>query len=56
MCGSEAYSELNRESKMDVFAKPANGWKPLTTFTKSSILDVRLDSEYASAESYLTSI
>lgn len=25
ICGSEAYSELNQESKMDVFAKPANG-------------------------------
>ena len=33
---------------MKLFAKIANDWEPLTIFVKSSILDVRLGSEYAS--------
>ena len=45
---SEAYSEPSRTSKMKLFAKIDHGFQPLTIFLKSSILDVPLDSEYAS--------
>ena len=41
----EAYSEPSGTSKMEFFAKIVNGWKPLTIFAKSSILDIRLGSE-----------
>ena len=45
----EAYSEPSRTFKMELFAKIFRGKKPLTTFAKSSIVDVRLDSQYVSA-------
>ena len=37
---TETYSESYQASKMELFAKIVNGWKPLTIFAKSSILDV----------------
>ena len=37
---SEAYSKTCHTSKMDLFEKTANGFQPITIFTKSSILDV----------------
>ena len=40
---SKAYSEPSRTSKMELFAKIANCFQPLTIF----ILDVRQESEYA---------
>ena len=43
------YSEYSRTSKTD-FYKTVNEFHPLTIFTKSSILGVRLSSSYASAE------
>ena len=43
----EAYSELSRISKMDLFMKIIHGWEPFTIFAKTSILDVWLGSEYA---------
>ena len=45
---SEAYSEHNRTSKMELCPKIVNGFKSSTIFTNSSNLDVRLASEYAS--------
>ena len=42
------YSEPSRTSKMELFVITISIWKPLTIFAKSSILDVRLSSEYAS--------
>ena len=45
---SEAYSEPSQTSKMELFVKIINGWKPLTFLTKSSILDVRPGFDYAS--------
>ena len=45
---AEAYSELSPTSKMELFAKIANGKKPLTIFAQSTISDVRLGSEYVS--------
>ena len=44
----EAYSEHCQTSKMELFAKIVNSWKPLSIFAKSSILDVWQDSEYSS--------
>ena len=44
----EAHSEPSQVSKMDLFAKIVKGWKSLTIFAKSSILDVCLGSEYTS--------
>ena len=35
---------------MKLFTKIVNGYQPLTIFTKSIILDVRLSNEYASKE------
>ena len=46
---TEEHSKPNQTSKMEHFAKIAKGWKPLTIFTTSSILDVSLCSEYAFA-------
>ena len=46
----EAYSELSRTSKKELFAKIVNSFQRLTFFEKSSILDVRPGSEYASEE------
>ena len=47
---TETYSEPSRISQMELFAKIVNGFQPLTIFARSSILDVRLGFEYASAE------
>ena len=44
----EAHLEFSQASKMKPFAKLFNGFKPLTTFAKTSVLDVWLGSEYAS--------
>ena len=43
--------QFRQTSKMDVFAKIVHGFSLLTIFVKSSISDVRLGSEYPSAES-----
>ena len=45
----EAYPEPSRKSKMKIFAKIVNSWKPLTIFLKDSIVDVQLGSENISA-------
>ena len=37
---AEAYPETYQTSKMEGFTKIVNTWKPLTIFTKRSILDV----------------
>ena len=42
---TEAHSEPSRTSKMDLFVKIVDGWRPLTNFAKSSILDGRLGSK-----------
>ena len=44
----EAYSKPSQTSKLELFAKTVNGFKPLTIFAKSSTLHVHMDSEYAS--------
>ena len=46
---AKEYSKPNQTSKMEFFAKINNGFHPLTIFTKNSILDVWLGSEYPSA-------
>ena len=33
---SEAYPEPNQSSKIEIFAKTVNYWKPLTIFVKGS--------------------
>ena len=38
----------SERTKMDLFTKIMHGWKPLTFFTKSSILDILLGPENAS--------
>ena len=43
----EAYSEPSQLSTMKLYANIVHGWKPLTIFAKSSILDVWLVSECA---------
>lgn len=43
----EAYSEPYQRSKINCFAKIVNTKKLLTIFTKHSILNVLLGSEYA---------
>ena len=45
----KAYSTPFKRSKMNLFTKIVKGSQPLAVFTKSSILDVWKDSEYASA-------
>ena len=45
---SEAYSEHIHASKIERFAKIDKGWIPLTVFTKCSVLDAWLGSEYVS--------
>ena len=45
---SDEYSEPSRTSKLELFSKIVNGWKPLTIFAESFILDVRLGSKYVS--------
>ena len=39
-------SRLCQTSKMELFAKLVNSWKPLTSFAESFIFDVEMDSEY----------
>ena len=46
---TEVYSEPSQTSKMEFFAKLGESFQSLTTFAKSSILDICLGSEYASA-------
>ena len=46
---SEAYSEPRQTSKIEHFAKIVYGFEPLTFLSESSILDVWLGSECASA-------
>ena len=41
---------------MKFFAEIVDNWKPLTTFAKSSILDVCQSSEYASPIKHCASI
>ena len=43
-----AYPETSQTSKNELSAKVVNDLDPSTTFAKSSMPDVRLDSEYAS--------
>ena len=45
---TETYPDPFEISKMELFADIGNGWKPLTSFTRSSILDVYQGSEYVS--------
>ena len=45
---TETYSEPCQTSKMEFFAEIGNGWKPLTSFTRNSILDLYQGSEYVS--------
>ena len=40
-----AYAEQSQASKMELLPKIVIGWKPLTIFAKSSVLDVWLGSE-----------
>ena len=42
------YSEPSRTSRIEPFTKIVKGQKPLTIFAKSSFVDVRMGSEYAS--------
>ena len=48
---SETYLEPCQTSKMGLFEKIVDGWKPLTLFVKSSILDLSQDSKHASEHS-----
>ena len=45
---SEAYSEPSQKSTMKFSAEIVNGSKQLTIFTENPVLDVWLDSQYAS--------
>lgn len=47
-CLPEVYSEPSKRSKMELFTKTANSWKPLAVFAKTSYLLVWEGSEYAS--------
>ena len=53
MAYPEAYSGPSRISQIESFVKIINDSKPLTTFTKSSILDVCEDSKYASDKGWI---
>ena len=53
---SKAYSVHRQISQMEFYARIVNGFQPLTIFAKSSIEDVWLGSEYASALSQVTPI
>ena len=44
---TETHSEACQTSKVELFAKLVTGFQPLNVFTKCSILDVWLSSEYA---------
>ena len=46
--GTQVYLEPNQISTMKIFVKTVSGWKPLTNFAKSSILDFWMGSKYAS--------
>ena len=48
IANSDPYSEPTQKSKIKLFAKTINAWKPLFIFIKSFILDVWLGSEYVS--------
>ena len=48
LLNSKAYSEPSHKSKMGLFSNVVNGWKPLTIFAKSSLVDAWLGSEYTS--------
>ena len=50
---TEEYWEPSQTSKMKLFVKTVNGLQPLTNFAKSSILDIWLGIEYATAQSYV---
>ena len=52
ICTSGTDSEPSQISKIEHFANMVNSWKPLATSAESSILDVSLGSEYASALSW----
>ena len=43
---AQLHSEPSQTSKMELFVKMLNDWKPLTIFVKSFILDVWLGCEY----------
>ena len=45
---AEAYLKSCQTSRMELLVKIVNGWKPLSIFAKSSILDVWHGFEYAS--------
>ena len=45
---SKVHPEPSQRSKMEFFVRIVNGLNPLSIFEKSSILDIRLCSEYAS--------
>ena len=45
---AEVYSRPSRTSTMELFAQIVKDFQLLTIFIKSSILDIRLGSEYAS--------
>ena len=45
---AEVYSEPSRTFTMELFAKIVKGFQLLIIFIKSSILDIRMDFEYAS--------
>ena len=42
---TETYPEPRQISEMEFFAEIGNGWKPLTSFARKSILDVYQGSE-----------
>ena len=48
IANSDPYSEPTQKSKIKLFAKTINAWKPLFISIKSFILDVWLGSEYVS--------
>ena len=47
---TEAYSGAYKISKMEILPEIVNGWKLLTVFAKSFILDVWHDFEYISSQ------
>ena len=50
---SEAYLEPLQTSKIELFAKIANSFKPLTVFAKNFMLDVCSGSKYAFGYNHL---
>ena len=53
---SEVHLEPSQRSKMELFVDIVRGWKKLTNFEESSVLDIWLCSEYASEFSYKQSL